>query len=136
LTKRSPTKQRVQGATRSGPEWIILGVSALILAIVVGVLVVLAFRTADPAMPAADAPGPVRQVGDQFFVPIDIVNHGDLGAAEVQVMAALTIDGETSIADQVVDFLGGGERQELTFVFADDPAEGELVISVTGFAEP
>jgi uncharacterized protein (TIGR02588 family) len=136
MTKRSPTNGRLQHATRSGPEWIILGVSAAILATVVGVLVVLAFRTADPASPTADAPGPARQVGEQFFVPIDIVNHGDLGAAEVQVMAELTIDGVTTSGDQVVDFLGGGERQKLTFVFSDDPAHGELVISVTGYAEP
>ena len=136
MTGRSPTKERVQRATRSGPEWIILGASASILAVVVGVLVVLAFRTAAPASPAADTPGPARQVGEQFLVPINIVNHGDLAAAEVQVVAELTIDGATSSGDQVVDFLGGGESQELTFVFADDPADGELVISVTGYAEP
>jgi uncharacterized protein (TIGR02588 family) len=136
MTKRSPTNEGVQRATRSGPEWIIFAVSASILAVVVGVLVALAFRTADPATPAADQPGPARQVGEQFFVPVDIVNHGDLGASEVQVVAELTIDGDTSSGDQVVDFLGGGERQQLTFVFADDPADGELEITVTGYAEP
>ena len=108
----------------------------MILALVVGVLVTLAFRTADPANPTADAPGPVVQVGEQFRVPVDVVNHGDLAAAEVQVMAELTIDGETTSGDQVIDFLGGGERQAITFVFADDPASGDLVVSVTGFAEP
>jgi uncharacterized protein (TIGR02588 family) len=136
MTKRSPAKQRVELAVRNGPEWIILGASALILALVVGALVVLAFRTADPAIPAAETPGSARQVGQQFLVPVDIVNHGDLAAAEVQVVAELTIDGVTSTGDQVVDFLGGGERQQLTFVFADDPGDGQLVISVTGFAEP
>jgi uncharacterized protein (TIGR02588 family) len=136
MNKRSPTKQSVKQAIRTGPEWVIFGVSASILAVVVGVLAVLTFQTADPAAPAADPPGPVRQVGEQFFVPIDIVNHGDLGAAEVQVMAELTIDGTTTSGDQVVDFLGSGERQELTFVFADDPADGELVVSVTGYAKP
>jgi hypothetical protein len=53
-----------------------------------------------------------------------------------KVVAELTIDGATSSGDQVVDFLGGGESQELTFVFADDPADGELVINVTGYAKP
>jgi uncharacterized protein (TIGR02588 family) len=136
MTERSPKKPSGQAATRSGPEWIIVGVSALILATVVGVLLVLAIRTDEPANPAADPPGPARQVGEQFFVPVDIVNNGDVGAAEVQVVAELTIDGVTSSGDQVVDFLGGGERQALTFIFADDPATGELKISVTGFAEP
>lgn len=136
MTKRSPTNEGAQRATRSGPEWIIFAVSASILAAVIGVLLVLAFRTADPASPAADQPGPIRQVGEEFFVPVEIVNHGDLAVSEVQVMAELTIDGVTTSGDQVVDFLGGGEHQELTFVFTDDPSAGELMISVTGFAEP
>ena len=136
MTPRAPAKQRVQHAARNGPEWVILGVSASILAAVVIVLLVLAFRTAEPARPEADPPGSIRQVGGQFLVPVDIVNHGDLAAAEVQVVAELTIDGDTTAGDQVIDFLGGGERQQLTFVFADDPADGELVIAVTGYAEP
>ena len=136
MTKPSSTKERLGRVARSRPEWIIFGVSAAILAVVVGVLVVLAFRTADPANPAADAPLPTEEVDGQFRVPVDIVNHGDLAAAEVQVVAELTIGDTTTTGDQVVDFLGGGESQRLTFVFADNPADGELVITVTGYAEP
>jgi uncharacterized protein (TIGR02588 family) len=136
MTRPSSSREHVQHAVRTRPEWVTFGASALILVIVVGLLVAHAFRTDDPAAPAADRPGSVRQVGGQFFVPVEIVNHGDLAAAEVQVVAELTIDGATSSGDQVIDFLGGGESQELTFVFAADPADGELVISVTGYAEP
>ncbi len=136
MTRPSSTKARVQHAVRTGPEWVTFGVSALILLVVVGLMVVHAFQTDDPAAPAADRPGSVRQVGEQFFVPVEIVNRGDLGAAQVQVMAELTIDGNTTGGDQVIDFLGGGEIQELTFAFADDPADGELVITVVGFAKP
>jgi uncharacterized protein (TIGR02588 family) len=114
----------------------VLGASAAILGVVVGLLVILAFRAADPAAPAAGTPGPARQEGGQFLVPVEIVNHGDLAAAEVQVVAELTIGGTTTTGDQVVDFLGGGETQQMTFVFADDPADGELVITVTGYADP
>ena len=106
------------------------------LAVVVAVLVVLAFGSAAPATPTAGTPGRARQVGGNFLVPVEIVNHGDLAAAEVQVVAELTVDGTTTSGDQVVDFLGGGESQQLTFVFADDPAGGELVITVTGYADP
>jgi uncharacterized protein (TIGR02588 family) len=136
MTKPSRTKASVESAARSRPEWIVLGVSASILAVVVGVLVALAFGTADPATPTAGTPGRARQVGEQFLVPVEIVNRGDLAAAEVQVVAELTIGGTTTSGDQVVDFLGGGESQQLTFVFADDPADGELVITVTGYADP
>ncbi len=112
------------------------GASALILGTVVIVLLVLAFQSAAPAEPVAEPPGAVRQLGDQFFVPVEVENRGDKGAAQVQVLAELTIDGETVSADQVIDFLGTGETQALTFVFADDPAAGELVVNVVGFAEP
>ena len=108
----------------------------MILVFVVGLLVVSAFHSDVAAAPVADRPGSVRQVGDQFFVPVEIVNRGDLGAAQVQVVAELTIDGNITSSDQVIDFLGGGETQELTFVFAANPADGELVVTVVGFAEP
>jgi uncharacterized protein (TIGR02588 family) len=51
-------------------------------------------------------------------------------------MAELTFDGNTTSGDQVIEFLGGGETQKLTFAFSDDPADGELVIIVAGFAKP
>ena len=78
----------------------------------------------------------MKEISGQYFVPVEIVNRGDLAAAQVQVVAELTIGGNTISSDQVVDFLGGGETQGLTFIFADDPAEGDLTITVAGFAEP
>ncbi len=136
MTRQTSTSKRAQHAVRTRPEWVTFGVSALILVVVVGLLVVRAFHTDAAAAPVADRPGTVKEVSGQFFVPIEIVNRGDLGAAEVQVVAELTIDGQTTSSDQVVDFLGGGETQELTFVFAENPADGALVITVAGFAEP
>lgn len=136
MTGPSSTKARVEHAVRTGPEWVTFALSAIILAVVSILLAISAFRTEDPAQPIAGPAGPVRQVGAQYFVPIEIVNRGDLGAAQVHVTAELTIDATTTSGDQSIDFLGGGETQELTFAFADDPADGELVIMVTGFAEP
>jgi uncharacterized protein (TIGR02588 family) len=123
-------------AVRSAPEWVVFGVSALVLGIVVITLIALAFSGSDPAEPVVEVRGAVTQVGDQYFVPVDVVNRGDRAAAEVQVQAELTIDGETNTADQVVDFLGKSESRRLTFVFDDDPADGELVTRVVSFAEP
>lgn len=136
MTRPTSTKARAQHAVRTRPEWVAFGVSALILAVVVGLLVVRAFHTDAAAAPIADRPGAVQEVNGQFFVPVEIVNRGDLGAAQVQVVAELTIEGNTTSSDQTVDFLGGGETQALTFIFAENPAEGDLTISVASFAEP
>ena len=136
MTRPTSTKARAQRAVRTRPEWVTFGVSAMILAVVVGLLVVRAFHTDAAAAPIADRPGPVKEISGQYFVPVEIVNRGDLAAAQVQVVAELTIGGNTISSDQVVDFLGGGETQGLTFIFADDPADGDLTITVAGFAEP
>ncbi len=136
MTRQTSTKARAQHAVRTRPEWVTFGISVLILAVVVGLLVVRAFHTDAAAAPIADRPGAVKEINGQYFVPVEIVNRGDLAAAQVQVVAELTIGGNTISSDQVVDFLGGGETQGLTFVFADDPAEGDVTITVAGFAEP
>lgn len=136
MTRPTSTKARAQHAVRTRPEWVTFGISALILAVVVGLLVVRAFHAEAAAAPIADRPGAVKEISGQYFVPVEIVNRGDLGAAQVQVVAELTIDGNTTSSDQVIDFLGGEETQGLTFIFADDPAEGDLNITVAGFAEP
>jgi uncharacterized protein (TIGR02588 family) len=127
---------RAEHAARTTPEWIVFGVSALILVAIVGALVAIAFQGSGPARPAVDPPGAVTLVGDRFYVPVDVVNHGDAGAAQVQVQAELTTGDTTTSADQVVDFLGRGETRRLTFVFDTDPADGELVVRVVSFAEP
>ncbi len=121
---------------RKGPEMVTFAVSALLLTIVVGLLVWLAFQTDSPASPTAGRPGPVREAQGQYYVPVEVTNHGDQAAAEVQVVAELTVGDRTVTGDQVIDFLGGGEAQLLTFAFADDPATGELTVVVTGFSEP
>ena len=136
MSTGSSARRRAEHAVRSTPAWSVFGVSAAVLSAVVVVLVVFAFQTRDPAAPVARTPGQVRQIDGQFFVPVDIVNRGDSGAAEVQVLAELTVAGVTTSADQVIDFLGRDETQQLTFVFTDDPAAGELTIGVAGFAEP
>ena len=38
--------------------------------------------------------------------------------------------------DFLVDFLAGGADERLVFVFEDDPADGDLTVAVTSYAEP
>jgi uncharacterized protein (TIGR02588 family) len=136
MNARAATAKRPTHALRRAPEWIVFGVSALVLLAIIVALIVLAFQGSDPAAPVAETPGAVRHVGEQFLVPVEIVNEGDESAAQVQVQAELTIGGTTTAADQVIDFLGRGERRQLTFVFEDDPGGGELAVGVVSFAEP
>lgn len=121
---------------RNVAEWVTFGVASAIIALVAGLMVVQSFGSSDPPAPVAERVGAVRDEGGHFFVPVDVTNRGDETAAAVQVIAELTVDGETTSGDQVIDFLGGSEVVHLTFAFDTDPSAGELVVSVTGFSDP
>jgi len=122
--------------TRSAPEWITFIVACLVVAVVAGLMVVQALGSFDPPAPVAEQAGSVRNEKRSYFVPVDVTNHGDETAVQVQVLAELTVDGEVTSGDQVIDFLAGAEVEHLTFVFDTNPADGELVVQVTGFSAP
>lgn len=123
-------------ASRSTAEWATFAVSSLVLLTLLGAIALEAARSDDPAAPVAAVDGAVERRRGQFHVPVSVRNQGDATAEAVQVLVSLDIDGETTDADQTVDFLAGGDRQELVFVFDDDPADGELRVRVTGFTVP
>jgi len=116
---------------RTPAEWTTLGVASVILAVVVALIVGQVLSATDPAAPRAEV-GRIEEVGNRFRVHTTVVNDGDETAANVQVTA--TLADETG--DLSVDFLAGGEEQELVFLFDEDPAAGDLTVVVTGYEEP
>jgi uncharacterized protein (TIGR02588 family) len=122
--------------SRTGAEWVSFGAAVAVLAVVVVLIAAQMTGAQSPPAPIAARHGRVREVKGRYFVPVRVVNEGDETAADVQVSAELTIGGETTEGDQTIDFLAGDEEEDLTFAFDDDPADGELVISVRGFTTP
>jgi uncharacterized protein (TIGR02588 family) len=126
---------REQRPARTSAEWVTFVVACLIL---LGVVALVSIQLPDgdnPPLPVTEV-GQVRRAGDQFVVPVVVRNDGDLTAENVQVIASLTIDEETVEGDQTVDFLAGEATHDLEFVFAEDPAGGELEVRVAGYSRP
>lgn len=121
--------------SRSVAEWVSFLASLTVIVVIIGLIAVQIPGSDDPAAPVARLEG-VESVGDAFHVRVAVRNEGDVTAVNVQVSAELTIEGETLTGDQTIDFLSGSQQQSLTFVFDQDPAAGELTVSVTGFAAP
>lgn len=117
-------------------EWVSFAASCLVLATVVGLLAADLRGEGSPAAPVAERSGPAISRPDGFHVPVEVRNEGDAAAADVQVVATLTIDGQDTEGDLTVAFLAGGATEELVFVFPDDPAEGELELRVAGYGDP
>lgn len=120
---------------RTAAEWTTFAVAVLILLAVMGAIVTEALRDHDDARPVASV-GRTHRIGDQYQVEVTVANRGDKAASAVQVIASLEIDGETTEAEQSIDFLAGDGEESLVFVFADDPDDGELTVDVGSFALP
>ena len=122
--------------TRNFAEWVTFGVASAIVMLVVGLILAEIPGENSPPSPTAEVTAEAEQRGDNFFVPVEVKNLGDTTAENVQVTASLEVEGEVFEADQVVDFLAGGESVELEWVFEKDPSSGTLKVRVSGYSVP
>lgn len=120
---------------RSAAEWATFAIASALLLALVGYIVVQIPKSKAPAAPAATV-SEVTERDGRFFVTVEVDNRGGRTAENVQVVASLTIGEDETEGDQVVDFLAGGEMEEVEFAFDDDPASGELKVSVSGYTVP
>jgi len=120
---------------RTAAEWVTLAVCSAILVVVVGLIVWQIPNDDDRPAPVAST-GPVERVGDDFHVTVLVSNSGGRTASNVQVTATLVVDGVSTQGDQTIDFLAPNDTERMAFVFADDPASGDLDVRVSGYAIP
>jgi uncharacterized protein (TIGR02588 family) len=136
VTPSKRSGQRRPRATRTIAEWGLFGSSAaVVLVVVVALALDWANGGADPAAFRTEI-GPVVSGEGGHQVAVEVENTGGQAAAEVVVAAELALRDEIVEAEQTIDFLAGGERVEVTFVFADDPGAGRLTVQVTSYREP
>lgn len=121
---------------RNFAEWVTFAVASAVVLAVVGLILAQVPGTDSPPAPLAKVTGPAERRHGQYAVPVEVTNRGDATAENVQVAATLELGGDMFEADQVVDFLAGGESAELEFIFEQDPRSGTLKVRVTGHAVP
>lgn len=127
----------VQG--RPAAEWITLGLSIAVVALVVGLASWLYLRSDDepPIIVVETMLDDVRQADGDWYLPIEIRNEGDRTVANAIVQGELdTGDGDPQVAEITITYLAEGERTGATFVFADSPSSGTLTIRVTSYTDP
>ncbi len=131
-------QEQQHGQGRSLAEWVALGIASAIL-LGVAAMIVFFWLTAPQGPPILTISplDDIRQVGNQFYVPFEIANTGGETAATVHALAELRSGGQVVEQGQLVfNYLAGGERQEGTFVFHHNPADGELRLTIAGFKQP
>ena len=134
-----PATESQPGTSRSAAEWTTLSVSLAILLGIFGVISYLHFQGEEqPARIATESKlENVRYDGDVYYLPVEVTNTGDLTVEDVVVQAELdTGSGSPVSAEFTVTFLAGGERAKGTFIFKDDPRQGNLTIQAVSYKEP
>ena len=122
---------------RGMAERVVVAIAGGVLLALAGAIGWLGLQPRDPAQLNVGRPEVLRQVGGQRYVAAEVRNDGDETAEAVQVVAELSVDGEV-VADgeQVVDFLSGGETQELVFVFDTMAPDPDILVRVASYTIP
>jgi uncharacterized protein (TIGR02588 family) len=134
----SAQRERARRPVRSPAEWVAFAVASAVLLFVVGAIVSMWVDGDDrPPHVVVEQEGEIRQVGSTFYVPVTVINRGGRTAENVQVLAELSRDGEViEDGEQAIDFLAGGETEELEFVFTEDPGSGQFTVRAGSFTRP
>ena len=124
---------------RSTAEWVTLGGSVAILLGIFGLITFLHFQGDEKAaiIDVISNVDEVRFEGDLYYLTVEVTNRGDLTVEDVVVEAELDTGSGTPItADFTITFLAGGERVQGTFVFEEDPRQGELTLHAVSYKDP
>ena len=127
----SPSRQR------QTPERVTFAMVAAILLALAGAIGYLWVQPREPANVTVELADDVRRTGTQVYLTGEVRNSGDETAEAVQVVAELIVDGEVDASgEQVVDFLSGGETEEVVFIFEQVPPEAEPRARVASYTSP
>ena len=110
----------------------------------VGILVILAgsifwlwAQPREPVIVTVAPSGDRRVIDSQTYVTARVRNSGDDTARAVQVRAELTVDGEVvAEGEQTIDFLSGGESEQVVFVFDVTEPDALVDLRVGGYVVP
>lgn len=127
-----PVDNRSGHPPRTGAEWAVFVVAAVVLAGVLGAVTWQWVARNDPAAVSATVAG-IDHRDDRFLVSVEVHNDGDRSATDVGVSATLDVDGTVTTGDDTIEFLAGGRTETIEFVFTDNPSAGDLTAAVTNF---
>lgn len=117
-------------------EWIVLGVSAIAILAVVGLLVTEGLATGAPPDPSVELHrDQARTTSLGWVVPATISNEGDDSADQVALEATATVDGKEEMSAFGVAFLPAGSEVEVEIGFSAEP-DGAIDVRIVGYGVP
>lgn len=133
--KRKP-KEQTQSASvlpRTRAEWVTLMLSAAVLSLVVGAVVVLWVSDSHKPAQFRIERGAIRHTAGVYYLPITIINEGDATGAQVKVAGSLPGEQE-EMASTIFDFIPARARAQGVLLFKSDPNAAE--VHVVSYQQP
>jgi uncharacterized protein (TIGR02588 family) len=117
-------------------EWVVFGMSSALVVAMIAVLVMTAVGwQGRPPELAAKLGDPVLK--DRIAtVVVEVTNHGDIAASDVEIEVARSVGGEENSANVDLDFVPRHGTRRGQVSFPDASEEGDFKIIGIGFAEP
>ena len=117
-------------------EWTVFGVSAVLIATVIGFLVFESATIGDALPDIQLRLGTPEARSSYFAVPLDVTNKGDQTAEGVHIEVVLRAGGKEERADLEIAFLPRRGAREAWVTFKTDPRNGTLEARVLGYEKP
>ncbi len=117
-------------------EWIVFGISAVLVAAVLVFLTMAALEVEEgPPVMRAEAGAPEAKDG-WLRIPVTVRNEGNKVAANVEVRVCIGRGEEKREAGFTVDFVPRGGERKGAVSFRDAGGAGEVECEVLGYEEP
>lgn len=129
-------KSESQGGGKNALEWVVFGMSSALVVAMIAVLVMTAIRW-EGHPPRLEAKLGEPELKDRIVtVAVEVTNHGDIAASEVEVQVVRAAGGGEQSANVILDFVPrhGTRRGQVSFPDASDV--GDFKVAGIGFAEP
>jgi len=117
-------------------EWTVFGVSAVLIATVIGFLVYESATLGDALPDIQLHLGTAEARSGYFAVPLEVTNKGDQTAEGVHIEVVLRSGGKEESADLEIAFLPRRGAREAWVTFKTDPRQGTLEARVLGYEKP
>ena len=123
---------------RSQAERVSFLLSSLLILAIVGALLLeqLLGDEEEPLIQVEPRLSQVRQAGERYYLPVEIVNGGGKTAEDTRARVTLEAGDKEETAEFEIRFLAGGERTSAVVSFATDPRNGQLTAEVLSYLEP
>lgn len=121
---------------RTTAEWVSLGITALLLAGVVGTIISLWVTSSDDPVRFRISVDEGRFEEGQYYLPFTIVNDSTRTAAQVAVEGRARIDEREETSITVFSYIASQEKVEGTLIFSEIKEATNVKVRVVSFQRP